>query len=144
MPGENEEILEEICKTAKMGLDATEIILPKIQQDSLKKQISAQQNGYKEIHRKAKAMLREEGYLPEQEKIGKKVMLRGSIRTNTLFDRTPSHVAEMMINGTTMGIINITKKLNRLDYADAGAKALAEDCLDRMKQDIEDLKGFLG
>ena len=56
--------------------------------------------------------------------------------------QTP-HIAEMMINGTTMGIVDMTKKLNQLDEADAGAKKLAEEFIRGQQKSIEVLKQHL-
>ncbi len=58
-------------------------------------------------------------------------------------NKNTSHIAEMMINGTTMGIIDMTKRLNELDDADAGAKKLAEDYIVNEQQNIENLKKHL-
>ena len=41
---------------------------------------------------------------------------------NTLLDSSEQHIAEMMINGTTMGIIDMTKKLNELEQPKAKEK----------------------
>lgn len=60
-----------------------------------------------------------------------------------MMNKKPDHIAEIMINGTTMGIIDMTKKLNQLDYADAGAKQLAEDYLTNEQQNIEIMKKHL-
>ena len=48
-----------------------------------------------------------------------------------------------MINGTTMGIVDMTKKLNQLDEADAGAKKLAEEFIRGQQKSIEVLKQHL-
>ncbi len=73
----------------------------------------------------------------------KKAMLWGSVQMNTLMDSSPTHIAEMMINGTTMGIVDMTKKLNQLDEADAGAKKLAEEFIRGQQKSIEVLKQHL-
>ena len=72
-----------------------------------------------------------------------KAMLWGSIQMNTLANSTPEHLAEMMIQGTTMGIIDIQKRLNELPQADSDSRKLAEDFLKGEQQNIDELKKLL-
>ena len=60
---------------------------------------------------------------------------------NTMLDTTTSHLAEMMINGATMGIIDLEKKLN--DGGDGEAERLARDVLRFEKETAERLSTFL-
>lgn len=143
MAKENENLLEEVYKATQMGLEATEAILPKVHDPSLKDQIEKQRINYQGMNLKAKAMLREEGEKPPKEKLTQKAVLKSSVTMKTLTNHSSSHIAELMINGTTMGITDMTKKLNRLDYSDAGAKELAEDYLSNEQQNIDNLKSFL-
>ena len=62
---------------------------------------------------------------------------------NTMMDDSPSHIADMMIQGSTMGITDMTKKLSELDEADAGAKELAEEYIGCEQKHIESMKKYL-
>jgi hypothetical protein len=143
MAKENENLLEEVYKAAQMGFEASEQILPKVQDVSLRQQIDDQRKNYKGMSLKARALLRENGESPQKEKLYQKAMLKGAVQMKTMTDCTASHIAELMINGTTTGIIDMTKKLNRLDHADEEAKRLAEDYLENEKKNIENLKSYL-
>lgn len=144
MAKQNKNLLEEIYKATKMGLEATQLIIPKVHNESLREQIEQQGENYKGMNTKAKSMLRKDGFLPDDDdETIKEVMLRSSIKMNTLVNKKPSHIAEMMINGTTTGIVDMTKRLNELDDADAGAKKLAEEYIANEQQNIENLKKHL-
>lgn len=140
---ENIDLLEEIYQTTKMGLDATRLVMPKVEDECLRSDMNRQVKNYRDINKRARSMLRSEGY-PEEEK-GRlhKAVVKSSIKMNTLTNKSPNHIAEMMIQGTNMGIITVTKKLNQLDYADAGAKELAEDYLAGEQENIETMKKYL-
>ncbi|NLJ30243.1 MAG: hypothetical protein GX424_01330 [Clostridiales bacterium] len=140
---ENINLLEEIYQTTKMGLEATRLAVPKVHSKPLRGDMLRQAKNYLEINRRAKSMLRDEGCLPEEKGTLKRAMVKGSIRMNTLLDNSSNHIAEMMIQGTNMGIINITKKLNRLNDSDAGAKNLAQDYLADEQRNIETMKKYL-
>ena len=62
---------------------------------------------------------------------------------NTLADASSEHIAEILINGSNMGIVEMTKQMNRLPDADAGAKRLAEEFLRGEQRHIEELKSYL-
>ena len=70
-------------------------------------------------------------------------MLWGSIQMNTLLDSSEQHIAEMMINGTTMGIIDMTKKLNELEQPTAKEKEIAEEFIENSQAYIDMWKTYL-
>ncbi len=70
-------------------------------------------------------------------------MLWGSIQMNTLLDSSEQHIAEMMINGTTMGIIDMTKKLNELEQPKAKEKEIAEEFIENSQAYIDMWKNYL-
>lgn len=143
MIDENTSLLEEIYKTTKMGLEATQLIIPKVHSKQLRQKITNQESDYQDIAAKAKQMLREDGRMPKPERAVQKAVLRGSIQMNTMLDQTPSHIAKLMINGTTMGIVDVTKHLNRFDGADTEVKKLAEDYIINEQKNIDELKKHL-
>lgn len=140
---QNDNLLEEIYKATKMGLEATQLIIPKIEDSGLKEDVKEQRDCYEDFADKSERMLEQRGIHPEEKGMMQKATLWGAIQLNTIKDTTPEHIAEIMINGTTMGIIDLTKKLNDLDDSDAGAKVLALDYLKSEEQHIDALKKHL-
>jgi len=65
------------------------------------------------------------------------------ININTLINKSPSHVAEMIIQGSTMGIIDVTKKLKEYKDANKDITALAQMLLTFEQQNVEEMKKFL-
>ncbi len=49
----------------------------------------------------------------------------------------------MMINGSVMGIISMTKTMNHLEDCDLETKKLAENYVETEKQNIQALKQYL-
>ncbi len=80
---------------------------------------------------------------PSKEKMMDQTMLWGSIQMNTLLDSSEQHIAEMMINGTTMGIIDMTKKLNELEQPKAKEKEIAEEFIENSQAYIDMWKNYL-
>lgn len=111
----NAELLNYVYQNSQMGIDTLTQILELLDADEeefravLKKQL----NGYREFHAEASQKLREtcadEKGLSMFEKISAYFMLN----IQTMLDKSPSHIAEMMIQGSTMGITDIEKQLHK-------------------------------
>ena len=65
------------------------------------------------------------------------------ININTIKDKTASHIAEMMIQGSSMGIVDITKKLKEYNNAEQDIIELGNRLLKFEQQNIEEMKTFL-
>ena len=59
-------------------------------------------------------------------------------------DNTPSHIAEMMIQGNAMGLTKITRRLGEYDGEDKAICGLAGKLLSTEQNNIEQMKRFLG
>ncbi|MCH3971899.1 MAG: hypothetical protein LKE53_03875 [Oscillospiraceae bacterium] len=144
MPGENTEILDEVYKVCSMGAQAADLLLPKVEDSNMRNQIMSQLGNYEETERRAKKLLTNKGKAPKEgSKPMQKAMLWGGIQMNTLADSSAGHLAEMMIQGTEMGIVDLQKRLNDLPEADSDSRKLAEDLIREEEKSIEQLKGML-
>jgi len=65
------------------------------------------------------------------------------INLNTLMNKSSSHISEMMIQGSTMGIIDITKKLKEYNEADKEILDLADKLLKLEQNNVEECKKYL-
>ena len=140
---QNTLLLEEIYKGAKMGQQAIDFILQKNDNKSFANQLSDQYRGYMKIATQAHQSLLAEGSTPKDANLMKKGMLWGSVQANTLIDASTQKLAEIMINGSTMGVIEMTKKLG--DNADASptTKSLCKNFIQQEEQNIDALKSYL-
>ena len=65
------------------------------------------------------------------------------IKASTLTNHSASQFAEMMIQGSTMGIINLCKQLNSYKEVKPEIRALAERLLQFEEGNIQELKKYL-
>ena len=65
------------------------------------------------------------------------------LEMETLADRSNAHIAEIVIQGATMGVIEMTKALNSYDGADATARDLASRFVVQQNETIDRQKAFL-
>ena len=65
------------------------------------------------------------------------------LEMETLADRSDAHIAEIVIQGATMGIIEMTKALNTYPDAEPRARSLASRFVVQQNETIDRQKAFL-
>ena len=71
------------------------------------------------------------------------MMLKMGINSRTLLNTSTSHIAELMIKGSNMGVIEMEKILNQNEEAGEKPVALAKQLLDFEAKNVERLKKYL-
>ena len=108
----NLDFVGEVYRNASVALKSIQDVIDEVDDNELKAEIKSQYDGYNNFILDLTAYMREKGY--EIKDIGamKKAMMWSAIKMNTAFDNTRSHLAEIMIKGTVMGITELCKILN--------------------------------
>lgn len=144
MSDENEiNVLDELCKGACMGKDAIHFILDKVKDDALKDELNNQYKYYDAIYNKIKELYPEYSEKePHETNAMNKVMTWYGIEMKTFADDSTSKIAELLLQGTNMGIIEGRKLLNHKNM-DEKVNALVNEYVDMQEQAVEKLKQFL-
>lgn len=103
----SEEILAEIYRNCQLALESISDILPEIEDEGIKAEILRQHEEYEKICGRAACLARDKALELKEPNPMKKAMMWGSIKMNTLTDNSRAHIAEMMIQGTVMGITSL-------------------------------------
>ena len=137
------ELYEEIYKNVKMGADSTVNMINKLESGELKTELGRQLSEYEKLASEAKEALISLGEEPREENIVTRMSAKLGVAMNTLIDSTPSHIAQMVIEGCAMGTSGLIKKMHECEEGKCGcgkAKNLAErtvafeeDCAEKMK-----------
>ncbi len=138
------ELLNFIYQNSQMGVETLNQLIPMVDKENFKKQLEAQLREYTDIHTEAKKLLNEHGY--DEKGIGamEKIMTYLMVDMKTLFDKSSSHIAEMLLQGSNMGIIDAIKKINRYEgEADKEILALMKHLLKFEENNVERLKKAL-
>ncbi len=138
----NETLLQEIYKNTTMGGDSLINLMDKAQNPQMRTEMTRELERYREYSSRAADLLAERGLKPEEPGMMAKAGSKIGMAFNTMLDTTTSHIAEMMINGATMGIINIEKQFNE-NNPTGEARKLAEEVLDFEKSTSDNLARFL-
>ena len=113
--------------------------------EALRSVITDMTEGYSGYAKKASAALNDLKFPAEQLSALEKLPAEIGITMQTLFDKSASKCAEVMINGVTMGIIDM-KKAQRVcseDGCSPDAYRLASDLIGFCEDYVERLKEFL-
>ena len=144
MHDENEvNVMDEINKGACMGMDAIHFVLDKVEDDNLHKILDEQYNKYKSISdRICKIYPEYSEKEPHETNAMNKVMTWYGIEMKTLTDHTSSKIAELMLQGTNMGIIEGRRLLNHKSTDDE-VHSIVQEYVDMQEDAVEKLKRFL-
>ena len=136
-------VLDELNKGACMGRDAIHFIMDKVKDDGLKQELNRQYAKYKEINERICKLYPEynEG---EPHKTGtmNKIMTWYGIEMKTLIDDSTSKIAELLMQGTNMGIIEGRRLLNDKNM-DSEVHKIVQEYVTMQEDAIEKLKQFL-
>ena len=140
----SEEILAEIYRNCHLALESISDILPAIEDEELKAEILHQHEEYERISGKAACLARDKGLEVKEPGAVKKAMMWSSIKMSTLMDNTRSHIAEMMVQGTVMGITSLKTSLGELPKNDdEEITALLKELISVEEEFEKKLKEFL-
>lgn len=108
----NEEILAEVYRNCQLAIESIADILPEAEDENVKTELKRQHEEHEKISAKAALLAKNKHLEVKGPNPVKKVMMWGSIKMNTLTDNSPSHIADMMVQGTVMGITALKTSLS--------------------------------
>ena len=139
----DEEVLAEIYRNCKLALQSIEDILPECEDGDLKAEMQSQSEGYERISAKASAYAKNKQIELKEPNPFKKMMMWGSIKMSTLTNGSRSHVAEMMIRGTVMGITSLKTTQTESESEDESVKNLLNELIELEERYEKKLKSYL-
>ena len=136
-------VLNEINKGIKMGMDSISTISEKVGDNNFKDDLLFQYDKYNEILNRVNSELKNYNDFPKELPPMQKAMGYMDIQMSTLNDKSNSHIAEMLIKGTNMGIIEGVKLKNRNPNINPTISNILDDFIQFPENNIEKLKKYL-
>ena len=93
----NLDVLKEVCKGVKMGMDAISYVSDKVQEPNLKDTLAHEYSMYNNILSKVDNAFKRYNEVPNDYKLTNKAMLWYGIQMNTLKNTSNSKIAELLI-----------------------------------------------
>lgn len=136
-------VLDEVNKGATMGTDAIFFVLDKVEDKDFKKVLEEQYQGYKKISNRICELYPEYSEKkPHETSTMDKVMTWYGIEMRTMKDDSTSKIAELIMQGTNMGIIEGRRLLNH-NKMDKDVHKILDEFVKFQEKAIETLKKYL-
>ena len=133
------DVLDELNKGACMGMDAIKFVLDKIEDKALYDLLDKQYDQYKSISDRICEMYPDYASKdPKETNVMNKVMTWYGIEMKTMMDSTDSKIAELIMQGTNMGIIEGRRLLNHKHTDER-----VNEYVNNQEEVVENLKKFL-
>lgn len=140
---ENINALDEIHKGSCMGCDAISFVLDKVEDNEFKSELESEFNFYKSIESKVdKIYSKYDDGEPHETGIMTKAMTWSGIEMKTMSDHSNSKIAELLLQGVNMGIIEGRRILNKKKINNEVSKIVSE-YVETQEKFMETLKKYL-
>ena len=140
---QTQKLLQMIVENGRMGESACDQLIGRTDDVQMRKELMLEKQQYADAAREAEVRLTDLGARPQPKGPAARAGLWMGMQLNTMMDKSAATIAEMVIQGATMGVVELTKARNSLAEADAQAQGLASNLITRQQEAIDRLKSFL-
>jgi len=142
----DKELLNYMIENINMGLEALESLTKNLENtdNKIKSNVLKSLDVYKNFYQKCDIMRKQVKCEPAKKGLIATMMTKMGTNMEFRRDNSDSKIAETLIQGYNMGILDITKKMKMYkNDTSRDVMELAEEYKKMMEQGIEDIKGFL-
>lgn len=136
-------LIDAAYKNTRMASFAIDCIIDKIKDNKLEELLRKQNDFYLDTTEELEKLSQEYNHKP----IDINILLKGSsfasINMKTMMDSTTAHLAEMLVQGTTMGITDMIKSQGEFPVNNAKLKKITNSIISCEEKFVESLKDFL-
>lgn len=143
MENHNSQLLNAIFKNVTMATHAIDSIRDKIEDKKLSKLLEKQNKIYEDITAECKSLSSEINSNLEGINVFAKMSSSVTINMKTMMNNDSDHIAEMLIQGTTMGITDLIKAMGDFNTAHHEIKNVATKLQHSEEEFVDSLKTFL-
>jgi len=139
----NVETLNMIYQNAKMAIESIDCVLPKVKNINLKRDLASQMLGYHNLVKSSSAQLHSINHYPQDINILTKIPAAASMYIKSAVDSSESHIAEMMIENATSGLISLQKNFNQHPNLTQEVCAIGNEAICFEQGNISRLRNYL-
>ncbi len=136
-------ILNGYYKNAAVGIDAIEAILPKAQNTDLCTELNKQLEYYKKQKSHLNEQMLKNNITPEEQGTMAKFLTDMNVKMHSIGGIDTQEIAKLMVQGTNMGIIQMTQLMNENTDIPEALKRQGKEMIRREEAYIERLKPYL-
>lgn len=139
----NIELLDAAYKNVRMASFAIDCIIDKIEEKSLEDLLRKQNDCYLNYVEKIEKLSEELKHKPKDINIMLKGISFASIKTKSMMNNETPHLAEMLVQGTTMGITDTLKAKSEFPSNNQKLNSIVDEIVNCEEKFVESLKNFL-
>lgn len=143
---DNQEFLTYIYKVAEMGANSSKQLLSILNKkdNKITSLVEEEYNEYKKYQEEICVLLKSNGVPEPTSGLLVKASSYVGINLELMRDNSDSKIADMLIQGFTMGVLEITRKLKKFhDKINKEERTIAENLIDFQNKQIKILKKYL-
>lgn len=140
------ELLQYIYQTTDLGKKGLVHLLQALENkdNKIKKDIEKQLEGYEKLQKESKKLLKSYKTQPKDKGTFIELINKMGVNMNVMMDNSDSKVAEIIIQGLTMGIIEMEKRIKEYEEeVDKEIIKLAKKVLKYQEKCLEETKTYL-
>ncbi len=136
-----DKLLSRIHKNAQTGIFISPVVAEMTENAEMQHALRMQQTEYKNIFYSAERLTNRQSLINLSPLAKKRT--EAMVKLSALLDKSDSHFAEMMILGSTRGVIDMHKALTKYTDAPPASRELAHTLLEVEQKNIDRLKQYL-
>ena len=137
------ELLRDVVRTARDGDEGIRLVMDKTNDTGFREALFTEQEKYQSVERDAGRRLVGMGSKAEPESVMARAGMWMGMQMQTMTDHSTAHLANLLIQGNTMGVTEMTRSRGEHKGADAESTALCDRLIQLQQNAIEHAKGFL-
>lgn len=139
----DEQMLNFLCKNAEMGIIGIDAVKDYATSDKFKEELLNQREEYSKIYKSAHNMLKENGCDIAHPSPMAKMSTEMMSKMKTLTDSSDSKIAEMMLQGSSMGVAKAIKRSREYDNSNEQITDLAGKLVKTEELNVDNMKKYL-
>lgn len=139
----NHELLNMIHKNSTMGLISLKKMVCITHDQKFEDVIQNYLKDYREIFEKTKELLNKNGFEEKSPGFCTKLSVIMSLDMHTMWNSSTSKLAELIMTGTSMGLIKALKSKKKYSDAEPDILELTQDYISMLEKHIQELKSYL-
>lgn len=139
----NGELLESIYEGAEIGRDVLGRMIRWCEDANFRHFMAEQFAAYHKILMEAERLMLSMGKIPRPASRAARLPIFMGMRMNLRIDKTSSHMAEMLMQGTLMGAVDILRDMRRYKDAQEDTLSLARQLLETEDHHMQTLRQYL-
>ncbi len=138
-----QKMLNAVYQNATMAKECATVVLPFVTEQKLADDIRAHIQKYDDFVKRAEKLAKRNELILQQEKLFSRFCVKAGIKTKLTADSSSSRIAEMMLQGSTMGIIDLGRLIRHTADVEEDALTLCRELLTFEEDKTELMKYYL-